>query len=91
MPMHMGHRASRSGTGRYEDPPAVEVDFALVRGIKRAQQVQERASPRSALPDDRDKFTTADFDIQTSEHGDLGRALAVTFKKPHGPKMLRRH
>ena len=43
------------------DPLLLEVDLPFVRLIQRAQQMQQRAFARTALPDDRQKLATADL------------------------------
>ena len=73
-----------AGGGQVVDPPAVEVDFALVRGVERAQQVQQRALARAALPDDRQKLALADAHAQRRAARAPHRPLAVALVQVGG-------
>ena len=53
MPMLRLRMRSRLTRREVVDPLAVEMDFARVRRVERAQQVQQRALARAALADDR--------------------------------------
>ena len=67
-----------AGLGRkVVDPLPAVIDFALVGRVERAQQVQERALARAALPDDRQKLALADAQAHAPEHRHFDRALAV--------------
>ncbi len=73
-----------AGGGQVVDPLALEVDFALVRGVQRAQQVQQGALARAALAHDRQEFALADAHAQAAEHGHGERPLAIALVQVGG-------
>src|SRR5712671_1625782 len=46
---------------------AVEPDVSAGRAVERAEEMQQRALPRSRCPDDRDKFATPDLDVDAPQ------------------------
>ena len=85
MPNWRLRRASRAGGRQVVDPPPLEVDLALVRGVQRAQQVQQRALARTALAHDRQEFPVPDAHAEAAEHGHGHRALAVALVQVRWP------
>ena len=72
---------SRAGGGQVVDAMALEVDFAGVGLIERAEQVQQRALAAAAGADDRHELALADLEVDALQHGDLERRLAVALEQ----------
>ena len=71
------------------DPPAFEVDLAIVGNVQRAQQVQERGLAAAALADDGQELALPHGQAHAAEHRHFDRALAIGLLQPRGQQLRR--
>src|SRR5262249_4014305 len=65
---------------------AVEHDLPGVRGVERAEQVQQRALPRAGRPDDAEELAGLHLQVQAVEHPHLDGMTAVSLVEGFGNK-----